>query len=403
VLLIVRVLVVTGWYPPIQSGSSFYAESLALGLRKHGHTVIVVSTDVKSKTYSSQDKDGITVHRIPAYTLPRLPFFLNLEIVPFSYTPANLRYLLDIARTFKPDVIHQVNHIFDTVFLSAQLSKRLRIPLVCSITTPIQHSKAIINWMMRIVDRGIIGIYAARRWSRVICLDNEVLRYVRETYGKVVASRCIVIAYGIRGSFHKAVDTEVKVSTCPSHQIIMVGHIHALRDPTNLVRAMPIILKRFPHTRLIFAGRVQYQRPVLESNKLGISESVDFLGEINHDEISELLRTSHVFAGWASGPYTGLGTAAIEAMICGTPLVIDLPENLFGEGILKNWENIVLVNRNDVKEIAESILMLLENKDLRKSIGIKGSRFVQQQLSWDKIVDEIGQVYTQINQDVIHS
>ena len=391
-----RVLIVSSWYPPIQSGSSFYSEGLALGLKKRGHAVSVVTTDWKLKDCMSQDQDGILVHRLPARVLPRLPFLLNLKTVPISYTPANWRRMLDIAKEFKPDVIHQVNHIFDTVLLSSRLARRTGIPLVCSLTTPIQHPNSLIHHTMQAVDRFLIGKFAARNWDRVICLDSEVFRHVKGTYGQAIASRGIVIAYGIRDSFLQTAITEAGVAKNPSPQIVLVGHIHALRDPTNLVRAMPMILERFPDARLVLAGRLQLQRPVKEAERLKVSASVDFMGEVPHRDVSRLLRSSHVFAGWASGPYTGLGTAAIETMLCGTPIVIDAPENLFGDGVLKNWDNIVLVDRDNIDSIGKSIIRLLEDDALRRHIGAKGREFVLKFLQWDRIVEQVEKVYMQL-------
>jgi len=176
----------------------------------------------------------------------------------------------------------------------------------------------------------------------------------------------------------------------------MVGHIHALRNPTNLVRALPMIQAHFPNARLVFAGRVQLQQPVLEAEKLGLGKSIDFLGELSHDQINNLLHSSHVYAAWGSGVYTGLGTACIEAMLCGIPVVIDQPEDLFGDGDLKNWGNIVLVNRDDVDGIGESIIRLLGDDSVRRQIGINGREYVLKHLQWERIVEQVEQVYQRL-------
>jgi glycosyltransferase involved in cell wall biosynthesis len=391
-----KILIVSSWYPPIQSGSSFYAEGIAMGLVKRGHSVVVVTTHWDSPEVRSYEQDGIQIHSLPAFVLPRMRFLLNLKIVPISYTPANIRRVLDIVREFKPDIIHQVNHIFDTVFLSALVAKRTKTPLACSITTPIQHPNPLIHRIMRFVDRGFIGRFAARRWNSVICLDREVLRYIQETYGKTIASRGVVIAYGIRENFTKAAIYESQNPEGSSYQIVMVGHIHALRNPTNLVRALPMIQAHFPNARLVFAGRVQLQQPVLEAEKLGLGKSIDFLGELSHDQINNLLHSSHVYAAWGSGVYTGLGTACIEAMLCGIPVVIDQPEDLFGDGDLKNWGNIVLVNRDDVDGIGESIIRLLGDDSVRRQIGINGREYVLKHLQWERIVEQVEQVYQRL-------
>lgn len=390
-----RVLLFSSWYPPVQSGSSFYAEVLARRLQEHGHEVEVITTTLGKGIQTPEIENGVVVHRLPAWVLPSTPLLLNLKIVPISVTPGNWRRVRKIAENFKPDVIHQVNHIFDTVFLSAALARRTGLPLLCSITTQIRHPRQFVDGCMRLVDRTVIGGLAVRRWDRVICLDSEVLRYVRESYGKRVAQRGVIIGYGTRDEFYTTPPRPPESSQGP-RQIIMVGHIHALRDPTNLVRAMPQILERFPGTRLVFAGRVQLQRPVEEAARLGLDQRVTFLGEVSHQEIGRLLQESHIYAAWATGPYTGLGTACIEAMLSGLPVVIDLPEDLFGPGALRDSHNIVLVDRNDPNDVARSIIRLLTDEPLRQSIASSGREFVQEFLSWDRIVARIETVYAEV-------
>ena len=95
-----RILIISSWYPPIQSGSSFYAESLAIGLKKIRHDVSVVTTDWKLKSYTSSEQDGIKIHYLPAWLLPRVSFLLNLKIIPVSCTPYNQRRLIEIVRNF---------------------------------------------------------------------------------------------------------------------------------------------------------------------------------------------------------------------------------------------------------------------------------------------------------------
>jgi glycosyltransferase involved in cell wall biosynthesis len=76
--------------------------------------------------------------------------------------------------------------------------------------------------------------------------------------------------------------------------------------------------------------------------------------------------------------------------------VIDQPEDLFGDGDLKNWGNIVLVNRDDVDGIGESIIRLLGDDSVRRQIGINGREYVLKHLQWERIVEQVEQVYQRL-------
>jgi glycosyltransferase involved in cell wall biosynthesis len=117
--------------------------------------------------------------------------------------------------------------------------------------------------------------------------------------------------------------------------------------------------------------------------QLGLTDDqVQFLGPTEHAQTIQLLKTAHAFASWVTGPYPALGMAPMEAMLCETPVVNDLPENLFGEGKLKNGENIVLVNFRDLQSIAAALVRLLQDSAWRQRIGPGGRRFVLAHHRW---------------------
>jgi glycosyltransferase involved in cell wall biosynthesis len=83
-------------------------------------------------------------------------------------------------------------------------------------------------------------------------------------------------------------------------------------------------------------------------------------------------------------------------MLCNTPVINDFPENLFGQGKLKNGENIVLVDSRDPHSIAVEVIRLLKDESLRRKIGAEARRFVLDHLSWDSIAAQMERFYQRI-------
>jgi glycosyltransferase involved in cell wall biosynthesis len=244
-------------------------------------------------------------------------------------------------------------------------------------------------------DRVIIGHFGVRRWDGIVSLDRTVHEYVGEIYGPRAQARSVIIPFGVRLESMSLYNDSLVRSRRP--QIVFVGHIHPFRNPVKLVQAMPVILKSVPDVRLVLAGRVDLQEPVRITRQLGLtSDQVQFLGETPHDEVIRLIKTSHIFASWVTGPYHGLGTAPMEAMLCKTPVINDIPENLFGEGKLKNGQNIMLVDSRDPEPIANALICLLKDKSLRRKMGSAGRRFVLEHLSWDSIAAQMERFYERI-------
>lgn len=390
-----RILIFSNWFPPVISGSSYYTCSLAQTLTDRGHDVVVITLDW-GKEYVISKKYSFNIVRIPVIRFPRLPVFYNLRLMGLSFTPNNLRMVKQLIKRHNSQIIHLVNHIFDTNFLCVAASHLTNVPIVGSITTPIQHQNHYVQRLMGIADRMIVGLFGVCKWDGIVSLDNVVRDYVGRVYGSITQGKSVVIPFGIQ---IESLPRYSKISGYRSihPQILMIGHIHPFRNPVQLVRAMPYVLREVPEARLILAGRVDLQEPVVEARRLGLTEDqVRFLGETPSEDVIRLMQTSHVFASWVTGPYHSLGTAPMEAMMCETPVINDLPENLFGEGKLKNWENIVLINSRDPESIAGAIIRLLKDEELRQRIGAAGRRFVMEHLSWDGIAKQMEEFYMNI-------
>jgi len=390
-----KILLFSNWFPPIRSGSSYYTSSLAQSLAARGHDVVVVTLDWGTRCDQSETMP-FPVHRLPVFCLPRMPLFYNLKLMGLAFTPGNINRLKTLIDKYHPDIIHHVNHIFDTTFLSVIVAKWAGIPVVGSITTPIQHQNPVKQGIMTFLDRMTVGFFGVQKWDAVVSLDSTVHRYVGDLYGKKTQGRSFVIPFGVRMESMAQYESDAgEKSRYP--QIVFVGHIHPFRNPVQLIKAMPLILKEVPNARLILAGRVDLKEPVGIASELHLTgENVQFLGETPHDEVVRLIKASHVFASWVTGPYPSLGTAPMEAMLCGTPVVNDIPEDLFGENKLKNNENIMLVNSLDSHAIAEIIVCLLKDEKLRQKIGSGGRCFVREHLSWESIAGQIEALYANV-------
>ncbi len=274
-------------------------------------------------------------------------------------------------------------------------AKITKTPIVGSITTPIQHQNPLKQMVMSAIDRMTVGLFGVCQWDAIVSLDHMVHKYVKDLYGKKALQRTYVIPFGARiESMEKYERSESKTA---KPQILMVGHVHPFRNPVNLIRAIPLILREIPQARLLIVGRMDLQEPVRVARDLGLIEKHVFLmGEAGHDQVIKFMKQSHVFATWGTCPYLGLGTAAMEAMLCELPVVQDVPENLFGVGKLNNGENIVLVDSRNPQSIADAIVRLLKDENLRNKIGTGGRRFVLDHLSWENIAKQMEALYENI-------
>ena len=107
------------------------------------------------------------------------------------------------------------------------------------------------------------------------------------------------------------------------------------------------------------------------------------------EDVPEILKITDVFV--LTSLYEGLGRALTEAMISKIPAVapsIDgIPE------ILKNGDNGFLVPTKSPGAVAEKVLILLNNPQLRKKMGEKAYNTVVPAFTDDIMVDDIEKTY----------
>jgi glycosyltransferase involved in cell wall biosynthesis len=97
-------------------------------------------------------------------------------------------------------------------------------------------------------------------------------------------------------------------------------------------------------------------------------------------------------------PYhKGIGTANLECLACGLPTITDSSNDFFGSGFpIKSWSQFISIESRDPKYLSDLFIMLFRDPDLRKSIGLSGKAFIEDNLTWEKITDLIEIMYKRI-------
>ena len=172
--------------------------------------------------------------------------------------------------------------------------------------------------------------------------------------------------------------------------ITTLARVEERKGHIFILNALPIIKKKFPNVLYLIAGK----GPNLENiknitKKLKLQKNVKFLGWITEPEKSLILKQSDLFV---MTPTTigesveGFGMAYIDAAFHG---VASIGSDSGGvtDAILNNQTGIICESGNQTM-ITEKILLLLENKKLRESMGKKGQLRAIENYAWDKKVVE---------------
>ena len=253
-------------FPPIRTGSSHYACDLAKILSKSGHNVVVFTVKVKFYNSKLDEQYPFNVIRCPNINLKikaLFDFFTVTSLNIFNY----LR-LIRIIRHNNIQVVHQVSHYLDTAILTRIICRVLNIPYVVSIHTQLDFEEKMYKPILNFIDRMICGNIIIKRTSRIISLDNEIVRYINNTYGKKLTNgKNIIIPHGIEvinNNFKCKKNYEL------SNLIVSVGHVINMRNRFNLIKAMKLVLEELSDVKLEIIGRIYYSKTQELINKLNL-------------------------------------------------------------------------------------------------------------------------------------
>jgi len=182
--------------------------------------------------------------------------------------------------------------------------------------------------------------------------------------------------------------------------LLYVGNIQPQKNLPRLVEAFAVVQAeleqhpRYGELRLIIigddlAGHPDMRRSVIRSR---MQQRVRFLGFVS----TETLRVFYSSAAAFVFPslYEGFGLPPLEAMAQGTPVVTSnlssLPE-VVGEAA-------VLVNPENVFDIARGIRQTLLDDDLRRTLSLRG-REQAARFSWDRTADRVLEIYREVVQN----
>lgn len=383
-----KILIVTAMFPPIRTGTSNYSKNIAETLKDLGHDVTLVTLE---NELSKKDRYNFPVYRLRATKIPLKNYFKHFRIS--CIYPGNYSKLYKIAKNCQAEVILLVNHYLDIAFPTIYVAKKLRLPLVVVVATELYSLNPGRDKILNILDKLICGKLIFNHCQKIIALDREIRRYLSDVQGREILAKTVIVPYGPNGE----INFYLKYRHDYSHlnQIIGIGSIIEQRNFIFLIHLFKKLLKFYPRLKLKIIGHVYYKVTPKLVEKLNLADKVEFTGEMPHDQVLAELQKSAFYCGMLSGEYAALGTATIEAMLMGVPIVTNVPKNLLGKPRLKDMENFIFTDGVSLEKVFPKLKKLMSNERLRQKIGQNGRKFVQKNLNWENVAQQMAKVLYQ--------
>jgi glycosyltransferase involved in cell wall biosynthesis len=361
-------------------GTEIAAYNLAVQMAKRGNDIDVFTTSINSKN-SIEIYPHMRVHR---------------HATSFKIASANASFKL----IYKPlnydlDVVHAHSPIPYSDLPALMYAKRKKVPFLLTYQFDGQETG---GSFMR--NTGV-SIYNKVFINRVLDSAEVIIAttrsYAQESpFLKNYLDKIVVIPNGINIEEVTTTLTKEESRTnlglpIKTKIILFFGSLVPYKGPDILLKAFKVIKNEFPEVKLIFAGRGQMLVELRDmAKKFDLDDDVIFLGFVEDEKKALYYKSADIFCLPSTNMAESFGIVNLEAMASGIPIV---GSNLGGiPDIIKEGENGLLAKPCDYQSLANALLMLLKDNDLRQKMGNNGRKMVTD-YSWDKIAKETEELY----------
>jgi len=189
------------------------------------------------------------------------------------------------------------------------------------------------------------------------------------------------------------IDTNIHAKSVAKNpmQVIFTGTLVAKKGVYQLAKAWNIVHRQIPDARLLVLGKGSQQKVIAFLGAEAV-KSVIFKGHVSTGELYGYLQSSvvSVFPSYAEA----FALAPLEAMACGTAVINS--NRTSGPELVENESDGLLIDPDDVEQIAKAIIRLLSNVDFRETLAKNGNAKVKREFEIGKIAKDNVRFYQKV-------
>lgn len=354
-----RVLVVTGIFPPDHGGPASYVPTVARGLMQQGHEIAAVIT--LSDRLDHDDRHyGFPVVRL-----------LRARFRPLRWAQT----VLEIARLARQtDVIYLNGLVLEGILAAKLFAHR---PAVVKVVGDLIWEKARNSRATRLELDAFQAARLPLRWRLLRWLQGWYTALADAVITPSHYLAGIVAGWGVNAARVHIVYNAVTLppatqSSMGSYDLVSVARLVSWKGLADLIEVAGGLGLRL---RIVGDGSLRSELEVLALQR---GAQVSFAGHVAHDQIPDEIRSARLFV--LNSSYEGLPHIVLEAKAAGVAVLASsaggTPETIH-HGV-DGW----LVPVNDKEALAAGIQRLLDDDRTRADLAQAGFRQVAEQFSF---------------------
>ena len=375
-------------------GLNIYLHEISNELGTKGHTV-----DIFTREHDIRDPLEIEINNNSKV--------IHLNAGDLAEEKHQMHNYIDLFTSNLINYIDEQNLQYDLIYsnywmsgiVGELISEKLKIPHIITFHT-MGLTKRAVNYLENESDFRIENELDLIKKSDAIVVptqqekENLILNYKSENNIYIVSPGVDLEKFKSKNKF----ESREKLGLSQTTKILLsVGRLEPIKGYDVLINALSFlnISDDFDVRLLIIGGDSKSQNELERLNSLklkhGLSNQVNFLGAIDHDELPIYLSAADVFV--MPSAYETFGIAALEASACNLPVIAPQVGGL--KSVVKHGQTGFLSVNKSPESLMHYLEILLKNKPLRELFGVN-SRLHAMNYSWGKSSEDLISVFEDV-------
>lgn len=373
-----RILHVVKKYPNVVAGDAVCVSYLEKEQAKNGHQVFILTINCpqiisKPNLYKFGLKDDSY-----AWDSVNIKRILSLFLLYFKS--------LLILKKIKPDIIH--SHSADLGFLISLWAKLIGIPVINTC-----HGATFpFKFLSRTKRYAELFFLKFGFFSKIITVDANSIDAFREYRLKNYE---YVRMLGVDNEEFGKIKKRIFLSEKHRYvKLLFVGRIDPLKKLDCLIEAAVRLKGQLGYFEVWIIGDGPCKDDLIKlSRELRVDKNIKFFKAItNKRRLFKMYCLADIFV--LPSIWEGFPLVILEAWAAGLAVIATEVGGI--TAICKNMENALLIHPKDIVSLADSILTLTKDVNLRNNISKNGNKIVKEKYSWDIIAGKVDDVYKDV-------
>lgn len=381
-------------FPLEGSGSGIYTKNIAKKLHDEGHEVLLIVPDhykvkadykVKTILFKNQENEKYDLDfNFPCFTThPRSNnTFYNLSDKQMKdYIDAMQNAVDEAVKDFRPDIAH-CQHLW----IGPYCAHKAGIPYVVTAHgTDIKGFEKDERYRPYALEGG-------QNAGKVITISKQVDSEVERLYRVPKEKRTLILngfdedIFNIKDVKREEVLGEFGLENS-KYLVSFVGKLAEFKGIDLLIRAAKIYEDDLEDVKTLIVGHGELKDELSAlKEELGV-KNIYFLGHQNQDKVADIYNVADVST--VPSRKEPFGLVAIEALACGTPVVVTN-----GGGLVDFVDDSIgtVIDEEDYLGLANGIISEIKREDKLEKRE-RAHRFAMENFSWKRVINEVTEVY----------